>query len=97
MVVYVLYIYFQKMSDKGIKALQTADKNRISTLVWKLIIAIEDAIERDIPFTEVDGISKFAADSFKFFLEHGVRYNNLLFLNHNTIIFIFFPTLMATC
>jgi thiosulfate reductase cytochrome b subunit len=85
------------MSDKGIKALQTADKNRISTLVWKLIIAIEDAIKRDIPFTEVDSISKLAAESFKFFLEHGVRYNNLLFLNYNTIIFIFFPTLMATC
>jgi hypothetical protein len=55
MVVYVLYIYFQKMSDKGTKALQTANNNRISTLVWKLHRAIENAIERDIPFTEVDG------------------------------------------
>jgi hypothetical protein len=85
------------MSDKGTKALQTANNNRISTLVWKLHRAIEIAKEQDIPFTVVDGISKLAADSFKFFLEHGVRYNILLFLNYNTIIFIFVPTLMATC
>jgi hypothetical protein len=85
------------MSDKGTKPLQTANNNRISILVWKLHSAIENAKEQDIPFTVVDGISKLAADSFKFFLEHRVRYNNLLFLNYNTIIFIFVPTLMATC
>jgi len=78
------------MSDKGIrtKALKTANI-RISTLVWKLHRAIENAKEQDIPFTEVDGVSKLAIDSFKFFLEHGVRYNNLLFLNYNTIILNF--------
>ena len=73
------------MSDKDTKALKAANL-RISTLVWKLHREIENAKEQDISFTEVDGVSKLAADSFKFFLERGVRYNNLLFLNYNTII-----------
>ena len=84
------------MTDKGTKAL-TAANIRISSLVWKLHKEMERAKEQYISFNEVEAVSKLATDSFRLFLEYGVRYNNLLFLNHNTIIFIFFPTLMATC
>ena len=72
-----MYIYFQKMSDKGTKALRAVNI-KISTLVWKLHSAIESAKEQDILFNEVDDVRKFATDSFKLLLEHGVRYNNLL-------------------
>jgi len=76
MVVYALSIHFQKMSDKS-KALR-ADNIRISLLVWKLHEAIERAKEQDILFNEVDDVRKLATDSFKIFLDHGVRYNTLL-------------------
>ena len=74
------------MTDKGTKALRAANI-RISSLVWKLHKAIDNAKEQDTLFTEVDAVSKLATDSFKLFLEYGVRYNNLLFFNFNTIIF----------
>ena len=80
----VCYIYFQKMSDKGSKALRKANK-KISTLVSKLNSAIESVKEKDILFTEGDGVRKLATNCFQFFLENGVRYNNLLYFN------IFFP------
>ena len=80
----VCYIYFQKMSDKGSKALRKANK-KISKSVSKLNSAIESVKEQDILFTEVDGVRKLATNCFQFFLEHGVRYNNLLHFN------IFFP------
>ena len=79
-----IYIYFQKMSDKGSKALRKANK-KIPKLVSKLNRAIESVKEQDILFTEVDGVRKLATNCFQFFLEHGVRYNNLLYFN------IFFP------
>ena len=66
------------MTDKGTKALRTANL-RISTLVWRLHKEIESAKEQNISFDKVDAVSKYATDSFKIFLEHGVRYNNLLF------------------
>ena len=59
------------MSDKSTKVPVNI---RISTLVWKLHNAIESAKEQDISFTEVEAIRKYAIDSYKFFLEHGVRY-----------------------
>lgn len=82
------------MSGKGTNAFKAANI-RISTLVWKLHRAIENAKEQDIPCTEVDAVSKFAMDSFKFFLEFGVRYNNLLFLNFNSIFFNIFSIIMG--
>ena len=66
------------MTDKGTKALK-ADNMRISSLVCKLHRAVQNAKEQDTLFTEEDDVRKFAADSFKLLLEHGVRYNNLLF------------------
>ena len=74
------------MSDKGIKELRAANL-RISTLVWKLSRALDNAKEQDTLFTEVDAVSKLATDSFKLFLGYGVRYNNLLNFKFNTIIF----------
>ena len=73
-----IYIYFQKMSDKGSKALRKSNK-KISTLISKLNSAIENAKEQDIPFTEVDDVRKPVANCFHFFLEHGVRHNDLLY------------------
>ena len=75
----------------GTKALQAPNIHvRISTLVWKLNKAIENAKEQDILFTEVDAVSKLAANSFKLFLEYGVFF--FFFFN---IFNIFFSILMG--
>ena len=58
----------------SVKATKVPVNIRISTLVWKLHKAIESAKEQDISFTEVEAIRKYAIDSYKLFLEHGVRY-----------------------
>jgi hypothetical protein len=77
------------MTDKGTKAL-TAANIRISSLVWKLHKEMERAKEQYISFNEVEAVSKLATDSFRLFLEYGVRYNNLLFFYFNSIFSIFF-------
>ena len=48
----VCYIYFQKMSDKGSKALRKANK-KISTLVSKLNSAIESVNKGNNKITEL--------------------------------------------
>ena len=63
------------MSDKGTKVPVNI---RISTLVWKLHNAIESAKEQHISFTEVEAIRKYAIDSYKLFLEHGLLDEDLL-------------------